>query len=664
MNLEQYVRSGYSLYLDFANAVAAILESALAAANPPFHIQYIQRRAKAIESLAHKIPNRERLDPEHIEHDIKDLAGCRLIFYTNSEVDRFNASGILRANFTVDYTRTKVHHPVPGQNASEFRSTNVVLSLTEDRVKLPEYERFKGLFCEVQVQTILNHAWADTAHAVTYKRPNLQGVGEKQLKLIDDRLTRIMNDFLLPAGYEFQKVWEDYERVLKGKELIDLGAGDDLATRPNNNDRQNLLKGIRDYLLPALDDPHSQYPELQKKITASVSIARKSKPQPIEVPGGQFDGVTIEQYLDLVLEILSDYRYADIEGTFDAICELYLGAETEPERQKVLGVAEKLAEHQLDVWQQAGPYIQGLLIARISALPSEERRRLGPIIATIARNVLSSNVTGTRSTYNKITISTGAVAPSEALSNIRKDTIKLLISLYAETTGEQERRVIIHALLEATRTPSQVQASDALLAEILSDTADIIDFFTSLVPTEIFEVLQKIEHAVLLRHRWNVDIAKDRSAGDPVLAQFSRQEASVTRFRAAVDASSEFIVFKTLVGYDSVFPPAWSDYDFEVRGEDDYRAERIDEYVADISASNSEDWFKIIERCAQSVSNDGATFRFFHLFLDRFGERKPRVALTLLSKMTTTVAPFLPPLLSGLAKSEEKSQPKRKLTSG
>jgi hypothetical protein len=37
-------------------------------------------------------------------------------------------------------------------------------------------------------------------------------------------------------------------------------------------------------------------------------------------------------------------------------------------RKRLLGVAERLAGHNLDVWKQAGPYVQTVLVQKIHAM--------------------------------------------------------------------------------------------------------------------------------------------------------------------------------------------------------------------------------------------------------------------------------------------------------
>ena len=130
-----------------------------------------------------------------------------------------------------------------------------------------------------------------------------------------------MKTHLLPAGYEFQKVLDDYERLRSGKELLDRGALKALAERDDNNARYDLLERFRDYVLPNYDDPRSVYPEIKDQLVAAVVATRQTKPRPRETPFGNFPGIAADRIVEIVCDILVHYRYVDIDITFDAICE-------------------------------------------------------------------------------------------------------------------------------------------------------------------------------------------------------------------------------------------------------------------------------------------------------------------------------------------------------
>lgn len=63
-----------------------------------------------------------------------------------------------------------------------------------------------------------------------------------------------MDKYLLPAGYEFQRVQHDYERLQQGKELFDRDAIRSLEVAKSNNERYELLSSLKEYVLPNYDD--------------------------------------------------------------------------------------------------------------------------------------------------------------------------------------------------------------------------------------------------------------------------------------------------------------------------------------------------------------------------------------------------------------------------
>jgi ppGpp synthetase/RelA/SpoT-type nucleotidyltranferase len=263
MDLETYSRSRHADYAALAEIVASILQAAIKAYPGTFRLQQVQHRAKNPDSLKKKLEDRNLLSTTTLEDDIKDLAGCRLIFYTNSDVSRFLQTGIIQDNFDVDWDRTKIHYPIPDKSEPDnlFISHNYVVKLKANRTSLPEYARFSDLAYEVQIQTTLNHAWSEMEHDILYKRPKLEGFGAKLFEAIQQRLQTIMKTHLLPAGYEFQKALDDYERLMSGKEIIDRRALKTLVECADNNARLDLLERFRDYVLPNYDDPVGVYSE-------------------------------------------------------------------------------------------------------------------------------------------------------------------------------------------------------------------------------------------------------------------------------------------------------------------------------------------------------------------------------------------------------------------
>jgi ppGpp synthetase/RelA/SpoT-type nucleotidyltranferase len=651
MDFETYSRSKFPDYADLADTVAGILQAAITAYPQAFRLQQIQHRPKDPGSLRKKLDDRGILATTSLEDDIKDLAGCRLIFYTNTDVSRFLQSGIIQDNFEVNWDRTKIHHPVPGQTEPDnlFISNNYVVKLKADRTALAEYVRFTGLWCEVQVQTTLNHAWAGMGRII-YKKPALKGFGGKLFEAIEQRLQKIMKEHLLPAGYEFQKVLDDSERLLSGKELFDRGALKALSGCNDNNARYELLERFRDYVLPNYDDPQSVYPEIKEQLVAAVNVARQTKLRPIETPFGNLPGVTVERIVDAVADILDYLRYVDIEITFDALCALFPGAQSEEERKRLLVVAQRLSQHNLDVWKQAGPYAQTVLVQKVRKTDRSNIDPLRPLLLEILGEALKSEVHGVSGTYKSVTLTQGSAIPSDALARMRKEAIELLMELYRTASSELEKRKTQLALFEATRTPNG-RHSDELLAGILADSAVIVDFFTSLAPNESYEILQFIEHQLLWMYRRNQGIVGAMATNAAVIEARDALNASILRFRDVANANREFTIYKTLVGFESVFPPAWDNPDFDLAEEDAYREQRLDELVAEVNEANAEEWFSILQRCAQTESDDLATFPSFGKFLQKLSEVKPKIMLGFVDRLGERLLGFLGVILSGLAQS-------------
>jgi ppGpp synthetase/RelA/SpoT-type nucleotidyltranferase len=113
---------------------------------------------------------------------------------------------------------TRVHHPTDENARQRYRAIHyTVSSLNPKRLALPEYAAFFGMLCEIQIQTILNHARAETSHDMLYKPSVAAGFRKTVMHSIEERMNRIMDEFLLPAGYELQQIQHDFERLMQGR---------------------------------------------------------------------------------------------------------------------------------------------------------------------------------------------------------------------------------------------------------------------------------------------------------------------------------------------------------------------------------------------------------------------------------------------------------------
>jgi ppGpp synthetase/RelA/SpoT-type nucleotidyltranferase len=650
MNFDEYEQKLERLYSEFAGTVKFILEQAIAASSGP-RPQSIQCRAKDATHLKPKLEKRGLLDSDAIEREIKDLAGARVIFYTNTDVDRFLNARLIPENFDVDWGETRIHHPTDENDQIQYRAVHYTVSLGEHRTALPEYERFAGLRCEIQIQTVLIHAWAETSHDMLYKAPVTDGFGEKALLAIRKRMTRVMEKFLVPAGYELQKVQHDFERFLQGKELFDRGTIEALEECTNNNDRHEILTKIQEYVLPNYDAIDAIYPEVMRVLIKTVLAARVTETAPIVTAFGDLPGKTASDIATVAVAILEGLRYVDAEGTFQTLSEIYFKEPDAEVRKRILTAIKHLSEYNLAALEQVGIQIQVVLTDMAARLTASERELRKPLLQTLWSEVLSPEVTGTAWAADSVTIRTGAVHPDEHLKKVRSLAIAGLLDLFDKSQSLSQRRSILSYLSGATRLPYQANYPDALTRLVTEDTIRIVEALNARASSQSYELLEHVEHSFLFyyqRAKQIVDAEDDRFGEKETSARLA---AAVISFREVVNSDPLFVRYKTLVGFEGVFPEQWDDSTIYMVP-DEERLATGDEYIAAIAADNEEEWFGFLEICADSDSEDLATFPVFGEFLARLAKAKPAVALRLIARASVPLLNFMPAFLNGLSESE------------
>lgn len=655
MKFDDYERKYEPLYAEFASVVRDILDKAISGTEGVPRPQSIQRRAKEASHLRPKLEARGILDSTSIEDEIKDLAGARLIFYKNTDVDQFLNSRLIPDNFEVHWDQTHIHHPTKENADQRYQAIHYTVSLNEARTGLVEYAKFKGLRCEIQIQTILIHAWAETSHDITYHRSVSKGFGQRAMSSIEARLIKIMDEYLLPAGYEFRQVQHDFQRLMQGKELFDRGTIEALDACTNNNERYDLLSSLHEFVLPNYDDIEAVYPELRAALMRAADAASTTETQPIETPFGNLDGKTPADVAELVIRILDYLRYVDVEGTFRALTHLYQSSNDDKVRNDLDRSAEQLAHYDLDVWQKAGPAVQLALVSTIDGLDPSERDAVRPLLHTVWRECLNTELRGATWSADAVTLSTGAIPAVEDLKTIRRSAIEGLLGSYDLASSAEQKRSVLSSLWAATRLPSQSNYSNDLCAMVIADAKRIVEEITVRAANTPYEVLEHAEHHLLFERQRALQIATapDDRFGCKTLAE--QLDLAILNFRDAVNANAEFVRYKTLVGYETVIPAHWETGDYDYAKAEKYRRERIAEYVDDLSAETEEGWYATIARCAATKSNDMATFPLFGEFLVLAATRKPDTAERFLLRENENVLNFLAAFLKGFHDSGDRT---------
>jgi len=655
MKFEDYEKN-YAAYNEYAETVKTILEKAISEAKDVPRPQSIQCRAKSPDSLKPKLEARKKLDSNSIEDEIKDLAGARIIFYTNADVDNFLNSRLIGENFEVDRDAIRIHHPTEENDGVRYQAIHYTVQLKEDRAKLPEYIKFKGMRCEIQIQTILNHAWSETSHDIIYKDKSPKGFGTEAMEAIEKRFNQIMDKYLLPAGHEIQKVQYDFKRLQQGKELFDRDAIQSIKAAKNNNERYELLSSLKKYALPYYDDIPAIFNDLGDPLMSVVKAARTSDPETIKTPFGDIEGKSASEVTTLVLDIFNEYRYVDIERTFNAMCEIYRDETDADVRKHILASMERLAKFDLSVWKQAGAHVQLTLMDIIEKIKPEDRTAFRPALITTLKQILSPEISGTTWKADAVILHSASLTASKEIQNLRARAISLLLQLFKESNTDSQKKEIIYALQNAKRLPSQSEYKNELIALTITNAAIIVDFFAEQIPAMSYETLESLEHTLLY------DYYRARGFATAENDRFECREhaenlmASIIAFRNKLNDDLQFVQYKTLVGFDSVFLPQWDDEEFDFQRVRDYRKEKLKEYVDSVTDEKEGEWYKLIERCVATVSDDLATFPILGEFLHELAKAKPAIMKKYLERNNKRLLDFLPGILTGLSESDLKTE--------
>jgi len=158
------------LYEAFARSVASVLERCLE--EKRIKPQSISWRAKDPDEFERKAtrPMPGSITAKYSEPlaQITDKAGVRVITYFLHNVDEVDQ--IISDEFEV-VERTLKASDEPDRFG--YRSLHFLIKYSDSRTRLSEYRRFKGLIAEIQVRTVLQHAWAEIEHDIRYKSPSL-----------------------------------------------------------------------------------------------------------------------------------------------------------------------------------------------------------------------------------------------------------------------------------------------------------------------------------------------------------------------------------------------------------------------------------------------------------------------------------------------------------
>lgn len=217
----------FPVYQKYTNRLKQLLDQLLIANNIPFHI--IEGRAKSVSSFSDKIhrPGKNYNNPLS---EIRDLSGLRIILYYTDDVSR--VSEIIDRELKVDTDNSIDKADLLEPDQFGYLSIHKVICLDKKRKEMSEWSAYRNLYAEIQIRTVLQHAWASISHRLQYKR-------ESEIPASFRRKLTLLSGLLEIADNEFSELQEEI-----------TSAREDISSRIKAKDSALLLNldSLTEYL--------------------------------------------------------------------------------------------------------------------------------------------------------------------------------------------------------------------------------------------------------------------------------------------------------------------------------------------------------------------------------------------------------------------------------
>ena len=233
-----------------AASVRSLLENMLRRKS----IEYlsVSSRVKTFDGAIEKIGRKTYRDPAQ---QLTDLSGIRVITYLEEQVSQISAT--IKELFEIDRVNSLDRTEILGDDKVGYRSTHFVCTLGRKRRELPENKSLGDLKFEIQVRTVLQHAWAELAHDRSFKFGAALPIKiQRKLNLYSGMLEIVDSAF-----DEVSKEIEKYRAALKGKTIEQLS-----GLELNSLSLHKFITDLRDQHAAKIEDDEYYYPQISAEL--------------------------------------------------------------------------------------------------------------------------------------------------------------------------------------------------------------------------------------------------------------------------------------------------------------------------------------------------------------------------------------------------------------
>ena len=245
-------------YEQFAARVSDLLSILLA--EKSVHVHAIEHRAKTLDSFRDKL-NRPGKKYDNPMEELTDLAGLRIIVY-HPEVVKL-VEEIVRSEFTIDEANSSDTSARLAANEFGYLSIHLVVGLSNQRKRLVEWRAHSEFRAEIQIRTVLQHAWAAISHELQYKH-------EDDIPETLKRKLFRLSGLLELADEEFSSIKTQHEALateIASSNEISESQSVDIISLQHYVENLDIAKGWRE----SLEDIGFNWPEFPRDVSSSYS---------------------------------------------------------------------------------------------------------------------------------------------------------------------------------------------------------------------------------------------------------------------------------------------------------------------------------------------------------------------------------------------------------
>jgi ppGpp synthetase/RelA/SpoT-type nucleotidyltranferase len=179
-------RREFEFYQDVSQYCAQQCESALEESGIRAIVTYRAKRPDHLEQKVRRRAGRAQYRTlDDIFSDIVDVAGVRIALYFPGDSEQVGQ--IIRDQFELieppkDFPAASKPHP--GKRFSGYWATHYRVHLNPEKLSHKD-KRFAGVRIEIQVASVLMHAWAEVEHDLAYKQVD-GGLSEEENAILDE----------------------------------------------------------------------------------------------------------------------------------------------------------------------------------------------------------------------------------------------------------------------------------------------------------------------------------------------------------------------------------------------------------------------------------------------------------------------------------------------